>query len=192
MIPRYPRFPFGGEQRFLYPESDPEIQVDINQRKYWAPNKADQGYLPLIGYDRRLNPECLISQEVSALGVSIWKGPAYRQYLFEWRLQNLPPEIYFALWGMYFRQQSEKEAVLLLDRGLAVSEPTPRTRAKVGNLTGATAVPGMTFYWGIFRLFLQFDEAEYLAIPQNGTFDLSFKAQEQLPAPTTEQDMGWP
>lgn len=188
----FPQFPFGPKQQIAYPANNPEITVDIDQRKYWGTESSGQGYLPVLGYERRLNPEHAKAQEITLNGDVVYTGPAHEsQYLFEWKLQNLPPEIWFALWGIYFRQQAELEPVLLLDRRLAMQEANPRKRARVGVVSNGPSVPGLIYYWGAFHVFLAFNEADYTAISQSGLYELSFKGQEILPPRSPGQDLVW-
>lgn len=175
-------FPFGNAQAFSL--GSLSVSISAANREYAA--GEGEGYLPVLGYDRKNNMDFIAKAAYNSFGTTVWEGPSFAiPQVFEWRLQRLTLAKYEAFWGLWRIQQKTKQAVILNDQRLAMSEPTPKTRQSVGTVTGAPTIPGIEYFWGVFKLELLFDESQYRRRPRLCTenvhlYDLSFKAREIL------------
>ncbi|NJM56229.1 MAG: hypothetical protein HC857_00505 [Synechococcales cyanobacterium RU_4_20] len=141
----------GTSQTLIYSEDSSPITLLLEDADYNFPYSGHDDFLSLYGCDRTLDPEYTADIINSSEGASFWFGRNLEPHLYKWQLWLSEAKM-LLLEGMILRQQREKKPVLLLDQRLAMHEPTPRTRAKVGTLSSPPSVPGTTFFWPILKL----------------------------------------
>jgi hypothetical protein len=146
-----PTFPFGPYQRFTYGS----LEVILNYTDHRWMGGQGSTLLDEWGYDRYQDPEYLAKTRYGYLGASHWQAPPHNApYKFEWKLQTLPEADYYTLWAMYRQSLRDRQPIRLDDARLALDEPTPRTRGKVGTVIGAPVVAGMEFFFPRFDIVL--------------------------------------
>jgi hypothetical protein len=110
------------------------------------------------------------------MGDTLIKGPSfYPPEVFEWQLQALADQQYWGLDAIFKLQQQNKGRILLLDQRWAISEPLPRTRAKIGP-TLAPVFPGMAAYFAKFYVWIE--EVTQRDYRSDGLHKLRFVASE--------------
>lgn len=178
-----PTFPFGAYQRFTYGA----LEVVLNYADNRFMGGQGQTLLDEWGYDRYQDTEYLPKTTYGYHGASHWAAPPFNApYKFEWKLQTLPKEDYFTLWAMYRQSLKDRQPIRLDDARLALDEPAPRNRAKVGTVTDAPTIAGMGFFFARFNIVLSLerDRGRF----QNG-YTLNMSAIEfdpDRPVPITE------
>ena len=174
----------GVQQTLIYDEGNPnEITLLLEDADENYLSTGRDTYLDAYGYDRIADPEFAADIITSAEGSAFWFGRNLEPQLAQWNL-NLPLDKVYTLQGIVKRQQDEKLPVLLLDQRLPIIQSTPRTRGKVGTLTGAPSVPGTEFFWPTLYLKLE------LALGEIFDCDRQFvtlSGKEILPFPTTDR-----
>lgn len=111
-----------------------------------------------LGYRRSIVETHQVGVGRSFFGATIIDGPRFvSKYNFEWQLNLKQADLLMLLAICHTQQTAAKAqqppAVRLRDQRFALLEPTPRTRAKVGN-TGITPPAGFVVIWPQFDLLL--------------------------------------
>lgn len=163
----------GETQTLRYGAGATEIVVALSSYNF-KPGQG-QGYQPLIGYDRVLDSEYRRSITRSAIGIPYWRGPSFAApHKFAWSLQMLSHAQLQDLQAICLRQQRDRLPARLVDQRLALTEPSPRTRAKIGPfILGAS--PGTIAYWAQFDVELEHDPPQFFA---DGLWELSLRGKE--------------
>jgi hypothetical protein len=170
MSPAIPRtFPFGTQLRLTYDAGTAnQIQVVLTEENF---THGDRGTSKLIGYRRNNATEDDPQYQETAMGTTVRTGPVYRpKQEFEKNLVDLTMQQAYGISGMAARQAEESTTVtangytrhlikpiILDDQLLAMFEPSPRTRPKIGTMTGAPNVPGIEYFWARFGIVLFLD-----------------------------------
>lgn len=160
------------------------ISVSL-ERKNFKPGEGD-GLLKELGYSRTPAAQYWRTSDRSTLGVPLIQGPSfYPPELFEWRLQALTDTQYWAIDAIAKLQQTTKQRITLIDQRYALSEPLPRTRAKIGATVGP-ALPGMTAYFAKFYIWIEEIPESGRLYRNDGTHELTIRASELDKIPLTE------
>jgi hypothetical protein len=174
--------PLVGQSQILrYGTGPTQLTVTLESENYRA--TSGPGYMSILGYDRVESTEYLRTINRSTQGTAYWQGPSFDPpHDFTWSLQLLTDTELETLWAMHKRQQRDRLPVRLIDTRLAYQEPSPRTRAKSGNVL--TPVAGMVSYFAQFdiQLILEGDRS----LRRSGYHDLSLRAVEMSLVPTSE------
>ena len=166
-IPR--TFPFGSQLRLTYDAGTAnQIQVTLTEENF---THGDRGTLKLIGYRRNNASSDEPQYQETAMGTTVRTGPVHRpKQEFDLDLVSLSVQQAYGISGMQARQAEESKTetvnnytrhlikpIILDDQLLAMFEPTPRTRAKIGTLTGAPTIPKIEYFWARFGIVLFLD-----------------------------------
>lgn len=163
----------GESQTLRYGTGATEIVVALSSYNF-KPGQG-QGYQPLIGYDRVLDSEYRRSITRSTTGTPYWRGPSFAApHKFVWSLQLLTHAQLRDIQAICLRQQRDRLPARLIDQRLALSEASPRTRAKIGPLI-LGASPGTIAYWAQFEVELEHDPPVFFA---DGLWELSLRGKE--------------
>lgn len=168
-------FPWGNYQTFAYAD----LSLTLTTENYNFRPGLGSNYLERYGYDRYLDPDRAVEMSYGPLDSSFYAGSKSAGYLFFWQLQNLTELEFYTMKAIADRSLADRLPVRLLDGLLALEEVSPRSRAKVGTVTGAPAVSGMNFFYPIFDVVLQYGTER--SGWQSGRYDLALQGKEYNP-----------
>jgi hypothetical protein len=190
-IPR--TFPFGTQLRLTYDAGTAnQIQVTLTEENF---THGDRGTLKLIGYGRNSASGDEPQYKETAMGTTVRTGPIHRpKQQFTGDLVDLTMQQAYGLSGMTARQAEESQIVtannytrhlikpiILDDQLLAMFEPTPRTRPKIGTMTGAPSIPGIEYFWSRFGIVLFLDSDWERWGCAGDRYQMKFTARELYP-----------
>jgi hypothetical protein len=129
------------------------------------------------------------------MGTTVRTGPIYRpKQVFTGDLIDLTAEQAYGLSGMQDLQAEEStivtinnysrhfiKPIILDDQLLAMFEPAPRTRPKIGTMTGAPVTRKIEYYWARFGIILFLDPDWEKWGCNGGRYQMKFTAREIYP-----------
>lgn len=175
----------GISQELRYGAGANLISVTLD-RKNFKCGEGD-GLLKELGYARTTDQQFWRVSGRTTLGIPRVTGPSFfPPETFEWRLQGLTDLQYWSIDAMARLQQASRnpiQPIRLTDQRWAMSEPLPRTRAKIGAVVGPV-LPGMMTYFAKFNILIE--EISPPVYRNDGTHELTIKASELDKIPLTE------
>ena len=104
--------------------------------------------LSQTGYDKVPQAATVAQAVPTAMGAARYSRPIYRpKFEIKVRLQQLTDLQTDTTIAMIERSRLDLRSITLYDQRLVTREPTPRTRAKIGTVTGAPTVAGVDLFF---------------------------------------------
>lgn len=161
-------YPYGPSLRLIYGA------LNVSFTSLAGNFRSEQGKERLLrhGFDCTIRDGTDSKAEPSMMGSPLIKQVPYGvKYEMKTRLQMLTDLQCDTAIAIFQKSHKDGALVTLYNQRLVLKEPSPRTRAKVGTVTGAPAVPGMEYYFAQHRVWIESWTEPYRMAPNFNYLD---------------------